>query len=113
MERPRPSQRSSRSGSRFSPASGRRSTGRREERMARKVTAIAQNATETRVIPAEVVRPVFRTKGAEKRALEQEQEERAWDRAERVVQGFLSSPFAGTMVFGAVGALSGMAGHEP
>ena len=81
--------------------------------MARKKTALAQNATETRVLPVEVVRPVFRTKGAEKRALEQEQEERAWDRFERVVQGFLASPAASTLVFGAVGAMSGVAGTEP
>src|SRR3990167_1648540 len=92
MERGRPPRRWSRSGSRSSRASGRRSTGRRGVKMARKKLALAQNATETRVLPAEVVRPVFLTKRAQERALEQEQEERTWDRAADVGKAGAASP---------------------
>ena len=81
--------------------------------MAHKKTALAQNATQTRVLPAEVVRPVFLTKRAQERALEQEQEERTWDRVADVAKAVVASPVLATVGTALLGGVGGVLANDP
>src|SRR3990167_9553283 len=81
--------------------------------MARKKVALAQNATQTQVLPAEVVRPVFLTKRAQERALEQEQEERAWDRIADVAKAVVAGPGPATVGTALLGGVGGYLANDP